>query len=520
MRLRQAAIWIWIWVWIRRDCITGVMSPMTRAMRVPAINRSDRNMPMVAQSHLKATPASHRCSYHYDAEGLLTRHGTAGRLIDRFWRGDEVANELCSPTSGSAQLTWLRAMGQPIVEQIRGAVARMTLLATAMSGSVLLEADTAVRQVAYAPHGSRAESDAAEPAFNGELLDAASGCYLLGAGHHRPYCPRLGIFLAADGLSPFGEGGLNPYAYCAGDPVNRNDPTGHFWKWIVAAVGIALGVAAVAVTFGAASKAVAAVATVGFSALTKSTAGAIASTTLGVVAVGAEVGAIAAEVSGDTKTAKILGFVGLALGIVAAGPAIAKAATKGVAKFSRFTKRIATIRSQGLSGRGAISASKKIAAAPAARTLEVGDSVAIGSSRLDVDDFVHVFQGHGAPFATAADGIVDGRGLGRQIRNAAGTSPQISRVELQSCFSATGGKYASQAQSVANELQVPTSGFKGKMHAGNPLQRNRIAGERYLYQPQQGLARMRTTALNASLHYVASAAVRVRRLARKAVGVL
>ncbi|WP_282295084.1 RHS repeat-associated core domain-containing protein [Stenotrophomonas sp. PS02289] len=485
---------------------------------------------MVAQSHLQAAPAFLACSYHYDAEGLLTRHGTAVHVIDRFWRGDEVANELYASASGSAQLTWLRALGQPIVEQVSGAVARMTLLATAISGSVMLEADTAVRQVAYAPYGSRPDGEQAvgaaeaEPAFNGELLDVASGCYLLGAGHHRPYSPRLGIFLAADGLSPFGAGGLNPYAYCAGDPVNRSDPTGHFWKWIVAAVGLALGAAAVVATFGAASAAVGAVAAGGITALTKSGAAAIAITTLGVAGVGAEVGAVAAEVAGDTKTAGILGWVGLGLGlglgIVRSSPAIAKAATKGVAKFSRFTKRIATIRNQGLSGRGAISASKKMAAAPVARTLEVGDSVAIGSSRLDVDDFVHVFQGHGAPFATAADGIVDGRGLGRQIRNAAGTSPRISRVELQSCFSATGGKYASQAQSVANELQVPTSGFKGKMHAGNPLQRNRIAGERYLYQPQQGLARMRTTALNASLHYVASAAVRVRRLARKAVGVL
>ncbi|WP_282295081.1 RHS repeat-associated core domain-containing protein [Stenotrophomonas sp. PS02289] len=307
------------------------------------------------------------CEYAYDATGLLVRIALPGQTGERFWRGKHAVNELRTSASGSAQLTWLRAVGQPIVEQVSGTVARMTLLATAISGSVLLEADTAVRQVAYAPHGSRSDGEQAvgaaeaEPAFNGELLDAASGCYLLGAGHHRPYSPRLGIFLAADGLSPFGAGGLNPYAYCAGDPVNRSDPTGHFWKWIVAAVGIAVGVAAVAVTFGAASKAVAAVATVGISALTKSAAGAIASTTLGMAAVGAEVGAIAAQVSGDTKTATILGFVGLALGIVAAAPAIAKAATKGAAKFSKFTKRISTIRSQGLSGRGAARAGADMA---------------------------------------------------------------------------------------------------------------------------------------------------------------
>lgn len=34
-------------------------------------------------------------------------------------------------------------------------------------------------------------------------------------------------FNSPDSWSPFGEGGLNYYAYCMGDPVNRTDPTGH-----------------------------------------------------------------------------------------------------------------------------------------------------------------------------------------------------------------------------------------------------------------------------------------------------
>jgi hypothetical protein len=34
-------------------------------------------------------------------------------------------------------------------------------------------------------------------------------------------------FLSADSWSPFGEGGVNAYAYCGGDPVNQVDPTAH-----------------------------------------------------------------------------------------------------------------------------------------------------------------------------------------------------------------------------------------------------------------------------------------------------
>jgi hypothetical protein len=39
-------------------------------------------------------------------------------------------------------------------------------------------------------------------------------------------------FNSPDSLSPFGEGGMNAYAYCSGDPVNREDRTGHVWGFL------------------------------------------------------------------------------------------------------------------------------------------------------------------------------------------------------------------------------------------------------------------------------------------------
>lgn len=75
--------------------------------------------------------------------------------------------------------------------------------------------------------------------FNGQRQDPVSGNSLLGNGY-RSYSPLLMRFTAPDSWSPFGMGGVNPYGYCAGDPVNRSDPSGHFsWQ---AALGIGMGI--------------------------------------------------------------------------------------------------------------------------------------------------------------------------------------------------------------------------------------------------------------------------------------
>jgi RHS repeat-associated protein len=74
--------------------------------------------------------------------------------------------------------------------------------------------------------------------FNGERVDPVSSHCHLGNGY-RSYSPVLGRFTAPDSWSPFGVGGINPYAYCAGDPVNRADPSGHFS--LGQGLGMALG---------------------------------------------------------------------------------------------------------------------------------------------------------------------------------------------------------------------------------------------------------------------------------------
>ncbi|WP_408005631.1 RHS repeat-associated core domain-containing protein [Pseudomonas carassii] len=80
----------------------------------------------------------------------------------------------------------------------------------------------------YAPYGFDPIPDTGIPLsrFTGAFRERHTGLYLLGNGT-RGYSPALMRFLSVDSWSPFGEGGLNAYAYCSGDPVNRVDPTGH-----------------------------------------------------------------------------------------------------------------------------------------------------------------------------------------------------------------------------------------------------------------------------------------------------
>ncbi|MBP3336727.1 MAG: DNRLRE domain-containing protein [Ruminiclostridium sp.] len=96
--------------------------------------------------------------------------------------------------------------------------------------------------------------------YRGYYYDAETGFYLTGT---RYYDPEIGRFINADGeISDVGGNvlGYNLFAYCFNNPVNMDDPTGQWPKWIGKAVAVvavaAVVVAAVAVTvstFGAGS---------------------------------------------------------------------------------------------------------------------------------------------------------------------------------------------------------------------------------------------------------------------------
>lgn len=103
------------------------------------------------------------------------------------------------------------------------------LLATDRQHSVLNGAHNQAR--AYTAYGSTAAQGGPMSAFCGEPRDELTACYHLGNGY-RQFNPAIMRLHSPDSRSPFGEGGVNSYAYCAGDPVNKYDPTGRVLEWI------------------------------------------------------------------------------------------------------------------------------------------------------------------------------------------------------------------------------------------------------------------------------------------------
>ncbi len=251
--------------------------------------------------------------YHYDAQDRLVELSQpVGPPTQRYYREGRVLNQVCGPDKS----TCLRNADILLGQNRQGQDAGTRLLGADQQQSVLSEVAGSRRQdFAYSPYGHRPAEGGlfSVLGFSGEALDPSTGLYLLGNGY-RAYSPALMRFVSPDSMSPFGAGGLNPYAYCGGDPINRVDPTGHFWK---ALLGIALSVVGFAlsvVTMGAATP----LAVIGLTL-------AAASTTLGIA------GIIVDEVAPQSGIGEILGWASLATGVLSAGAglgALGKSATQ------------------------------------------------------------------------------------------------------------------------------------------------------------------------------------------------
>ncbi|EAR53345.1 hypothetical protein SKA34_00882 [Photobacterium sp. SKA34] len=212
--------------------------------------------------------------------------------------------------------------------------------------------------------------------FNGERKDPVTGGYHLGNGY-RMYNPHLHQFQSYDGLSPFGQGGINGYAYCLGDPINQDDPSGHFAilsLLIGAIVGAIIGSGISAISEGIQCainpehkfdwKQVGIGAALGFISGGFSTAakGATTSVKVGLAIVDATVSGGAdfgLNVAAGTpvKQSGLNAGIGVLIGLSTFGVGLG-VKTLG-SSLSEVNQRLATIKTVGLSGRGAPKIAKK-----------------------------------------------------------------------------------------------------------------------------------------------------------------
>ncbi|VVQ00571.1 hypothetical protein PS910_03768 [Pseudomonas fluorescens] len=145
-----------------------------------------------------------------------------------FYQRDQLHTALSDASSHTVFRTSDMALSE---YHVKGGHTAARLLAADKNGSVMnMKNNSEALPLAYSIYGHLAAEHGSLTmlAFNGEQRDRKTGCYLLGNGY-RPYNPKLMRFHSADSLSPFGAGGMNAFAYCAGDPVNRTDPTGHMY---------------------------------------------------------------------------------------------------------------------------------------------------------------------------------------------------------------------------------------------------------------------------------------------------
>ncbi|PBJ05065.1 hypothetical protein BSF43_39910 [Pseudomonas ogarae] len=166
------------------------------------------------------------CHYHYDPLDRLVSIASHKQVtLQRFY----CKSQLTTETQDQVEHSIFQQGDQLLAQQRQGPTIETTLLATDQQRSVLLVLDAQPHAIAYLPYGHRpfGNGPMSVLGFNGERSDSVTGHYLLGNGH-RAFNPVLMRFNSPDSLSPFGKGGLNPYAYCRGDPVNLRDPTGQF----------------------------------------------------------------------------------------------------------------------------------------------------------------------------------------------------------------------------------------------------------------------------------------------------
>ncbi|UGS42162.1 RHS repeat domain-containing protein [Pseudocitrobacter corydidari] len=259
-------------------------------------------------------------TYRYDALDRLIRQDTVSDGSKNiYYRGESVVAEY--DEEASQDIAFVK-IAENMLANVNPEQTQIFL--TDFKGTPLSLIDSHTRSItdaSFTAFGSLSTDvlTAMSPAFNGKLRDAVTGYYHLGNGY-RAYNPELMRFNTPDSWSPFGFGGINPYAYCQNDPINFVDPTGHMsWQ---AGVSIGLSVLSLVLTIVTAG---AAIIVAGGVAAAAASAG-IATIVLGTVGVIGDVASITSTALEETnpELSNAFGWVSKACSIISFGSVIPK----------------------------------------------------------------------------------------------------------------------------------------------------------------------------------------------------
>ncbi|MGG1943546.1 RHS repeat-associated core domain-containing protein [Trinickia sp. NRRL B-1857] len=170
-----------------------------------------------------------KATYAYDAYSRRYKH-VRDDQSDATTYFYYLADRLVNVVQGENAVRMLWSAAGCTSQSISGANSGVWLTSADHAGSVLGASNGTAKpeQFGYSPYGERSAAESATVlGYDGEYRDEVIQGYLLGNGY-RAYLPSLMRFTSQDNMSPFLAGGINPYAYCSGDPINYSDPTGHF----------------------------------------------------------------------------------------------------------------------------------------------------------------------------------------------------------------------------------------------------------------------------------------------------
>lgn len=399
------------------------------------------------------------CHYRYTPTGQLCDRVIDGNLTRSFHCGAQLTHE-----EQAGERLELAGDGTTLfaANRVAHGVRQNTLLGCDTQGSVRVEAGSNLNSRHYSPHGAETGQPGHTPfGFCGERREPLTG-WIIPAGY-RPYDPVLMCFLAPDSESPFGRGGINPYAYCGGDPINRSDPDGHSWQtWVMAGTGIAAGILASVASLGTAAAALGAILAGG--AMSASGVLAVATAALNTLSVSTGIASMVLQAQGaDEKAANVLGWVSLGTGAASLMSAASSLGSRSLALSSKGAAQ--------LQGGAAVRAISK-------PTHWVKRSAVLYAKSENAEDVVwhtnlwgkniRAFETHGSPTGHLlnAQGQLEAPAqlALREIAPRLTDLPADIPFVLLACH---GGK-SGAAQKIANVLQRPVYGYDHAIFVKRP----------------------------------------------------